>query len=261
VKIRGKKIMKQTVKVILLIALGLFLLSRLLNGTLSFYIHPRFNVLTLLTAVGLTALGLGYAIQQRRQAAHAHKEGHDHEHDETHSHDVSWAGLLLLALPVLLGLLVEPRPLGASALQNREINFGNDVSLVSANAPEGSELSVIPNAGERNILDWLYLFQRSTEPTTFNGEEVHVVGFVYQDDRFTNTQFMVSRFTVSCCVADAAPIGLIVEWPDTAVLPPDSWVEVSGTLQARSFNGVEMPVLIAKSVVPTETPAQPYLYQ
>ncbi|MEZ4590458.1 MAG: TIGR03943 family protein [Chloroflexota bacterium] len=257
--------MKQTVKVILLIALGIFLFSRLLNGTLSFYIHPRFNVLTALTAVGLTALGIAYAIQQRRQAAHNHAHDHEHEHDHAHehihSHDVSWAGLLLLAIPVVLGLLVEPRPLGASALQNREINIGSDVSLVSANAPEGSELSVIANAGERNILDWLYLFQRSGNPTDFDGEEAHVIGFVYQDDRFAATQFMVSRFTVSCCVADAAPIGLIVEWPDTAVLTPDSWVEVSGTIQARTFNGVQMPVLVAESVAPTETPSQPYLYQ
>jgi uncharacterized repeat protein (TIGR03943 family) len=251
--------MKQTVKVILLIALGIFLLSRLLNGTLSFYIHPRFNVLTLLTAVGLTALGIGYAIQQRRQSAHVHDDDHEHEHE--HSHDVSWAGLLLLALPVVLGLLVEPRPLGASALQNREINVGGGGSLVSSNAPEGSELSVIANAGERNILDWLYLFQRSPDPASFNGEEAHVVGFVYHDERFADTQFMVSRFTVSCCVADAAPIGLIVEWPDTAVLTPDSWVEVTGTLQAGTFNGVEMPVLVAESVLPTETPSQPYLYQ
>lgn len=253
--------MKQTIKVVLLIALGIFLLSRLLNGTLSFYIHPRFNVLTLLTAVGLMGLGLAYAIQQRRQSAHEHDHDHEHEHEHVHSHDVSWAGLLLLAIPVLLGLLVEPRPLGASALQNREINIGRDVSLVSANAPEGSEMSVIANAGERNILDWLYLFQRSSEPTAFNGEEAHVVGFVYQDERFTETQFMVSRFTVSCCVADAAPIGLIVEWPDTAVLTPDSWVEVTGTIQARTFNGVQMPVLVADSVAPTETPSQPYLYQ
>ena len=254
--------MKQTVKNILLIALGLFLLSRLLNGTLSFYIHPRFNVLILLTAVGLTLLGIGYAIQQRRQAAHVHEpeDEHDHEHEHAHSHDVSWVGLVLLALPVVLELLVEPRPLGASALQNRDINVGGG-SLVSSSAPEGSELNIIANAGERNILDWLYLFQRSTNPASFNGEEAHVVGFVYRDERFGDTQFMVSRFTVSCCVADAAPIGLIVEWPDTAVLTPDSWVEVSGTLQAGSFNGVEMPVLVADKVAPTETPSQPYLYQ
>ncbi len=259
--------MKQIVKVILLIALGIFLLSRLLNGTLSFYIHPRFNTLTALTAVGLTILAIAYALQQRQQAMHnrhhdhEHEHDHNHEHEHVHSHDVSWVGLALLAIPVVLGLLVEPQPLGAAALQNREINIGEDVSLVSANAPEGSELSVIANAGARNILDWQYLFQRSNNPTDFNGEEAHVIGFVYQDERFSASQFMVSRFTVSCCVADAAPIGLIVEWPDTAVLTADSWVEVSGTIQARTFNGVQIPVLVAESVTPTETPSQPYLYQ
>ena len=72
---------------------------------------------------------------------------------------------------------------------------------------------------------------------------------------------MVSRFTVSCCVADAAPIGLIVEWPETVELQADEWVEVEGTLQMGLFNNLEILILVADEITPTDPPAQPYLFQ
>jgi putative membrane protein len=62
-------------------------------------------------------------------------------------------------------------------------------------------------------------------------------------------------------VADAAPIGLIVRWPDAPDLAADQWVEVQGTFLAGTFNGDELPLLMADEVVITDAPAQPYLYQ
>lgn len=256
--------LKTIAKVILFISLGLFLASRLANGTLSFYIHPRFNTLTAVAAITFILIGLIYAYQHRQtmltgtdEHDHDHQR-HDHAHEHDHSHDLSWLALAILAIPVLLGVMVQPQPLGAAALQNREINTS---MLASAQAPGGSQLAVIPTAGERNILDWLYLFRDMGNAAAFNGEPVHVIGFVYRDDRFAADEFMVSRFTVSCCVADAAPIGLIVRWPEAPELAADEWVEVSGTLQAGTFSGEKIPLLIADQVVITEPPTQPYLYQ
>jgi uncharacterized repeat protein (TIGR03943 family) len=256
--------LKTIIKVILFISLGLFLASRLVNGTLSFYIHPRFNVLTAVAAITFILMGLIYAYQHRQTILtgaddHDHDpHDHDHGHDHDHSHDLSWLALAILAIPVLLGVMVQPKPLGAAALGNREINTS---MLASAQAPGGSQLAVIPTAGERNILDWLYLFRDQGEAAAFDGEPVHVIGFVYRDDRFAADEFMVSRFTVSCCVADAAPIGLIVRWPAAPELAADQWVEVKGTFLAGTFNGDDLPLLIADEVVITEPPAQPYLYQ
>jgi putative membrane protein len=246
--------MKRLAKVSLFIGLGIFLVSRLLNGSLNFYIHPRFNLLTVLTAVCLVAVGVNYALSQHQ----ANHNEHEHDHDHEHNHDVSWIGLLLLALPVLLGFFVKPQPLGAAALGNREVSAG---SLTSAQAPESSRLTMLANAGERNILDWLYLFQASPDLGEFEAEKGHVIGFVYKDDRFSGDQFMVSRFTVSCCVADANPIGLIVRWPETAALQSDEWVDVEGHFEIGTFNGTKMPILVADRVSKTEPPDQPYLYQ
>lgn len=251
---------KTIAKVVVFISLGLFLGGRLLNGTLSYYIHPRFNSLTALTAVGFILVGIVYA--RRILSAASQEDSHHHDHNDHeghhHSHALSWWGLAILLLPVLLGVLVQPKPLGANALANRDINVD---SLTSAKAPESSQLAALATSGERNILDWLYLFQRSGDLSQFNGENVHVIGFVYRDERFDSEQFMVSRFIVSCCVADAAPVGLIVQWPETAELQADEWVEVEGTLQIGKFNDLEIPLLIADSVTLTETPDHPYLYQ
>lgn len=241
---------KTMVKVAIFIGLGLFLVSRLWNGTLNFYTHPRFNSLTAVTALGLVLVGLAYARQQWLL--------HQTHGRSSNPADLSWLAMGLLALPVLLGTAVPPRPLGATAFQNREIDIGMPSSV---QAPSGSQLAIIATAGERNILDWLYLFQRSNDPATFNGEDVHLIGFVYRDSRFEADQFMVSRFTISCCAADAMPVGLIVQWPEAETLFTDQWVEVKGTLQASSFADSQIPMIIADEIVETAVPAQPYLYQ
>lgn len=238
---------KTIIKMILLVGLGGFLASRLFSGTLNFYIHPRFNGLTLATAVILCLLGVGYWWQVRQQTA---EEGHHH------AHDIPWSGLFILALPILLGLFVQPKPLGANALGNRELNF----SLTSAQG-DNLRASTIETDGSRNILDWLYDFQREQNPELFNDREAEVVGFVYRDERFGETQFMVSRFTISCCVADANPVGLIVEFPDGDSLAADSWVQVNGRFSAQTFNGQTIPLLIAETVTAVDAPSQPYLYE
>ncbi|MEZ4657849.1 MAG: hypothetical protein R2911_09775 [Caldilineaceae bacterium] len=43
--------------------------------------------------------------------------GHDHA---DHDHSLHWGGLLIVILPVALGILVPPQPLGVSALATRD---------------------------------------------------------------------------------------------------------------------------------------------
>jgi uncharacterized membrane protein YcgQ (UPF0703/DUF1980 family) len=62
-------------------------------------------------------------------------------------------------------------------------------------------------------------------------------------------------------VADASPVGLIVQWPDTPALANDTWVEVSGQFVVGEFDGRTIPILAADEVEPTDAPAQPYLYR
>jgi uncharacterized repeat protein (TIGR03943 family) len=153
-------------------------------------------------------------------------------------------------------LLIPPKPLGAAAMSNREISVG---SVTSATTPKTSQIISRP-ATDKNVLDWLIDFRLSQDPAAFDNQEAKVIGFVYRDERFGSGEFMVGRFVISCCAADAAPLGLVVHWPETSTLENDQWVEVSGHFQAGEFDGEPMPILIAEKISPTDIPDQPYLY-
>lgn len=240
--------LERTLKGLILIGLALFLTGRIANGTLLFYINRRFAWLTWVATILL--LLMAFTQQQRTYTGRHH---HDHDHAHHHGRAGSWIALLLVALPLLLGILVPPQPLGAQAVGVREVNtdglgLGDDGTVLTR------------AAGERNILDWLRAFGAAGDPATFAGQEATLVGFVYRDETFATDQFMVSRFIIICCVADATAIGIVVSWPASLDLPLDSWVEVHGAFRPGQFDGQAMPILMADSVTPTQPPGQPYLY-
>jgi len=72
--------------------------------------------------------------------------------------------------------------------------------------------------------------------------------------------FLVSRFAVTCCSADAMAIGLLVRWPEAASLESNAWVRVRGPVEVGSLRGNPTPLVAAASLEGVEAPAQPYLY-
>lgn len=70
----------------------------------------------------------------------------------------------------------------------------------------------------------------------------------------------LARFTLTCCVADAAAIGMIVRWPAAAELATNGWVRVQGPVQLGELEGRRMPVIEAHSVEAVPPPDRPYIY-
>lgn len=242
-------------KALLLLGLALFLYTRLAGGTLFFYINERFVTYTLLAIVGLVLVGLSYRPLGRQAAPSTLHDSPSAPSD--HHHRLTLAGGLLVFLPILLGVLVPPQPLGAAALANREVN----VTMAASALPAAVRAAAEKNAADKNVLDWLHSFAGAPDAAeTFAGEPAQVTGFVFRDERFGEDQFMVTRFVVSCCVADANVAGLVVRWPEASSLPADQWVEVRGQLEAGQLAGTALPVLAAQVVTPVDVPQQPYLY-
>ncbi|MCS6825811.1 MAG: TIGR03943 family protein [Caldilinea sp.] len=240
---------QNALKALALLALAVFLYTRLAGGVLFFYINQRFVAYTIFAIVGLVMVALSYRPTSRQDKAD----------DALHSHyRLGWAGLAIVMAPIALGLLVPPQPLGAAAMQNREINVA---SQTRSALPAAVRAAAQKGAAERNLLDWLHAFSTSPNPAQeFAGQPVDVIGFVYHDERLGENEMLVNRFVVSCCVADASAVSMIVRWPDAASLPNDAWVQVKGVLQPGEFNGRALPIVVAQEVIPTALPNQPYLY-
>ncbi len=249
--------MQTILKTLVLIATGLFLYSRVLNDSILFYINQRFVTLTVAASVGFILVAVSYYRRSLGDApAEAGADAHEHDHDHEHEHgNLSWLGWVIVAIPVIFGLMVRPQPLGAAAVGNREVNVS---AMTSVTAPS-SDGRINLQVGDKTIVDWLVEFQRQ-DASTFAGEEASVIGFVYTDERFGEDRFLVGRFILSCCVADASPVGLVVRWPEATELAPDQWVEVRGHFEVGTFDGLEIPILVADEVILTDTPSNPYLY-
>lgn len=239
--------LERALKGLILIGLALYLTHSIINGTLLFYISRRFAWMTWIATILLALIASAY---QRSEHAQHHS---NHEHDHHHGGGSAWIGLALVALPLLLGILMPPRPLGAQALGGRELST-NGIGL------RNDEGVLTQAAAERNILDWLRAFNAAGDPSVFDGQIATIIGFVFRDETFASDQFMASRFVISCCVADATAVGIIVSWPGSTELPLDSWVTVRGAFEQGQFKGEPTPILIADSVTPTTRPNQPYLY-
>ncbi|MCK6577467.1 MAG: TIGR03943 family protein [Anaerolineae bacterium] len=236
-------------KTAILLGLGVYFVYNILTGNLTNYVNERFAWLSYVAAALLLVIGAYSAWHLLT----AHRGGHDHEHDhDGHAHGaISWGILAIVAVPLLLGTLIPSRPLGAEA-----VSGGVNISAVES--AQVTVLSIPPL--ERNVLDWLRAFNRETDMTAFDGQPVDVIGFIYREPTFADDQFMVARFTVSCCVADASAIGLAVQSTETAALEQGSWVRVQGTLQVDDFRGERLPVVQPSQIDMVDQPAHPYLY-
>ena len=250
-------------KGMLLFGLGIFLLTRITSGALNYYISQRFGWLTMAAVLGLFLVGGSYRYLFRvAEHTHVGEDDHDHasQHDHHHGHALGWAGLLLISLPIILGLLVPPRPLGVAALQNREISAGALDSVL----PAAVRPAQVKASGERTILDWVLAFHERQWPA--ETEIADVIGFVYHDDNVDERQFTLTRFVVGCCAADAMAVGLPVSLGteggpgqlSLGELEEGQWVRVVGRFAAPVGNG--MPALVAEQLDSVPEPNQPYLY-
>ena len=256
-------------KGLLLLGLGIFLFTRITTGTLNYYISQRFDWLTIAAVLGLIVVGLSYRYllqeaedkpddpaPERSGEVGSSAAGDSQQQSHDHSHALGWSGLVLISLPIVLGLLVPPRPLGVAALQNREISAGGLDSVLPAAA--GSTL--VKESSERTILDWVLAFHQGDRPA--ETDTADVVGFVYHDEAADEAAFTLTRFVVGCCAADAMAVGLPVSLtaglPSEGELEEGQWVRVVGQFAASTGN--DIPVLVAERLEAVPEPNQPYLY-
>lgn len=141
-----------------------------------------------------------------------------------------------------MGLIIPSKPLGAAAVKTSGLS-----TQFSSQGQQTSQFNVSP--ADRNVLDWVRAFNSSSGMNEFTGQPADLIGFVYRDIRFDGKpQFMIARFAISCCVADASALGVIVQTADAAKLTQDSWVHVKGKFVVQSVDQHDTPVLIAESV-------------
>jgi len=244
---------KEWAKTLILLCLGVYGAFLLLSGNLAHYINMRFAWLTGIAVLLFLLLGgmsLYVLLKGKPPATYTPNSDYDHT-------GLNWTSLFFAAIPLFLAILIPSRPLGVEAVSGG-VSL-NPVGVGSAEAFTQDPLT-------RNILDWLRVFNDAPTPAALNGEQVDVVGFVYREPGYGETQFMVARFSISCCVADAFAIGIPVDISQISEQIADldlrdgTWIRVQGALQAGQFDGNQVPIIQPTQIEAVDEPPSPYLY-
>jgi uncharacterized repeat protein (TIGR03943 family) len=207
----------------------------LLTGRTALYLSSRTDWVVPLGAIILTIATLGRLMTARSSRS------------EALSRRQAW-GLGLLLVPVVAIAALPPGTLGAYAASRRSSFIGAGFETSARDIATG-KLTLIDLAGAtRSRAGVQALSERA-------GTEVTLTGFVVKDRGMPVDEFLLTRFIVSCCAADALSVQIRVVGAPPGKFEEDDWVEVTGSM----FPLGQDIVVQASDVVGVDRPAHPYI--
>jgi len=166
----------------------------------------------------------------------------------------AWIRAAILLTPVVFLGAIYGQSLGAHAFSKRAVKFGTVITLPDSVDIASPLKDTIFNAP--TLLDLLKYSER------FAGKQVVTDGIAFRDADTPENSFMMFRFAIVCCAADALPLSVLVESSESATLANDSWVRVAGRFKLDIIEGKSIPVIEAAAVQPIAPPPpeQRYLF-
>ncbi|MBN2714050.1 MAG: hypothetical protein JXR97_16650, partial [Planctomycetes bacterium] len=109
------------------------------------------------------------------------------------------------------------------------------------------------------------ILELCSAPGIYEGKQVWFIGKLHKKDPMVRKDFgkdmlVVYRFVISCCVADATPVAVLLDLDDSPTLSEDSWVRVEGRFTIEEKDGNRVPIILNPVMKGTEKPSYPYLY-
>jgi len=150
---------------------------------------------------------------------------------------------LLSAGVALLILVLPPEP-----------SFSDLAASRPDSLPAAPSLSFFLPPEQRTLTEWVRLLRSQPDPELHAGDPVRISGFVL--DR-PGEPLQLARLTVRCCLADATPAGLPVDWPEEANPQPDQWFSIEGTMIVQERNGVPVSVVKPNRMTLISRPDRP----
>ncbi len=262
----GLKKIQPWVDPIAILAWGFLLIKYWVTGKLNILIHPNYFALTIVGGFGLLGIG-GVKLWEQLEATgifeyskktvrkNIRQTSQNVEHISLFP--PGWGSAILL-VTAILGLLITPRTFGSQTALQRGLTESLPVTRTQ---PQTFQTAAKPE--DRTLIEWVRLLNVNPEPDYYTGKKVKVTGFIIYPPSLPEGYLWLSRFVITCCAADAYPIGIPVLPPPETNLrryPQDSWLEVEGEMMTQTFNGERRLTIKAKKFTSIPEPRNPYDY-
>jgi len=238
--------------VVAIAAWGILMLKYWLTGKLYLLIHPDYFWLAIVGGIGLLIIGFFKGLQlwkNRHQAPIANAL-------HINLFPPGWGSFLLLTAAIL-GLMITPRAFASQTALDRGVTELIGASRIQ---PQAFRAQVRPE--ERSLVDWVRTLNVYPEPDAYTGQKVKVQGFVIHQPNVSQEYIFLARFILTCCAADAYPVGLPVQLPSSSrqQYPPDTWLEVEGQMTTQTIAQKRQLTITANSLKKIPQPQNPYSY-
>jgi uncharacterized repeat protein (TIGR03943 family) len=167
-----------------------------------------------------------------------------------------WSSVLMLTMAIV-GLIVTPQAFASQTALDRGVA---DTITTTRVKPQAFRTST--RTEDKNLIDWIRALQVYPEPDAYTGQKVKVQGFVVYPPKLSDQYFLLTRFVITCCAADAYPVSLPVKLTngDRKAYPVDSWLEVEGQMITETLDDKRQLTIQANSLKPVAQPKNPYDY-
>lgn len=235
---------------------GFLLLKYWSTGKLYLLIHPNYFGLTVGGGIALVILGV-FKVWQLLKSYRGNGQPFASsavQHFTLFS--PSWSSSLLL-ITALLGIFITPKVFASHTALERGLTESLPVTRA-----QPQEFRTATKPEERSLIEWLRTLNVYPEPDVYNGQKVKVTGFVIYPPELSEQYFWISRFIITCCAADAYPVGLPVKLSTGTRLefPVDSWLEIEGKMITEEFNGQRKLTISPSLIKMIPEPKNPYDY-
>ncbi|OCQ92125.1 TIGR03943 family protein [Oscillatoriales cyanobacterium USR001] len=250
---------------IAILAWGILLLKYWITGKLNILIHPNYFGLTLAAGIALIAIGSLkiyelYQIEQQRKTVRQLQVIEATKIDPAQHITLfppAWSSILL-SIVAAIGLIITPKTFSSQTALERGITESLPLTRM-----QPQEFRNIAKPEQRSLIEWVRILNFNPEPDSYNGQKVKVQGFVIHPPSLSTEYIWIARFVITCCAADAYPIGLPVKLQlgqNRAIFPADSWLEIEGEMITEELQGKRKLVINSSSLKPIPEPKNPYNY-
>ncbi|MDD2212254.1 MAG: TIGR03943 family protein [Clostridia bacterium] len=245
----------QFIKTLILLGFGTLLSNLIISGQYRQYVHPRFEI-ALIVACGFFFI---LAVVQGVNTFSEHEENHPHHHCHAHQtdfkHEVTVC--VLLALPLIFSFCLPASNLGSDMVGKKTSSpVRQGKAFVFAQTGQANEWNPVIE-DNTFLISMMILY---AQPADYAGKEIEFSGFVYHQDNFPEGTFLLARYAITCCAADAQVTGLLCRFPESREIPNDQWLRVKGKIVIESYQDCDIPIVDVSSLQSIQTPGNPYVY-
>lgn len=156
--------------------------------------------------------------------------------------------MIAMVVPVLLITILPPATLGSFSAGKRSAAAGAGFSASAGDIATG-DLTLVDVATAQTTPEGERALAKRA------GEQVDFIGFVTRYADTPADEFLLTRYVVSCCVADATVAQVRVVNVTPGAFADNEWVEVAGTIYPI---GREV-IVNASTILDVPRPERPYL--